>query len=285
MRERREDHRWAFARIWGSVGGLSAILIFGGHFLADRYGALVGFFLALGLNAWVIWTVDWTLMHLFHSTELEGQDAWGIVSHTHALAARHSLPAPRVHILETSPTSYSAGLFASRTHLFISKSLLEKFTTEEVHAVVAVELARMSHQITSVATAASSLVNLIVGFSELVDRTLFLQAFRRDQPGQIRPMRLLSSPFAALILRTAMSHAQILRADRTAAVWIRSPHTVAQALNKLDSYQKTLPLLVGMGDAHLFTVSPLSRFGWCRIVSTQPDISARIAALTGHLYL
>lgn|GEM_PF-1257584 len=284
-RHQHEDRIWALIKIWGALGGLSLMLIFGGHFIADRYGALVGFLAALALNSWVIWTVDWRLLHLFPSTELEGQDAWGLVSQTHALAARHSLAAPRVHIVEVSPTAYSAGLFLSRSHLFLSSALLELLTTDELQAVVAIELARMSHQITTLATASCALVNLIAGFSAVVDQTLFLQAFRRDQPGQIRPMRLLVSPLVGIVLRAALSHAQILRADRTAASWIRSPHTVAQALTKLDSYQKTRPLIVGIGDAHLFTVSPLLRFPWCKSLHTQPEISARIAALTGHLYL
>ena len=280
-----EDRIWALMKIWGALGGLSLLLIFGGHFVADRYGALVGFLSAIALNSWVIWTIDWRLLHLFPSIELEGQDAWGLVSQTHSLAARHALPFPRLHIVEVSPTAYSAGLFLNRSHLFLSRSLLELLSKEELEAVVAVELARMFHQITRLATASCALVNLLAGFSAVVDQVLFLQVLRRDKPGQIRPMRLLVTPFVGIILRATFSQTQILKADRTAARWICSPHALAQALTKLDSYQKTRPEIVGIGDAHLFTVSPLLRFSWCKSLHTQPEVSARIAALTGHLYL
>jgi heat shock protein HtpX len=58
--------------------------------------------------------------------------------------------------------------------------------------------------------------------------------------------------------------------------------TLAQALTKLDAYNKTLPLDVNLAEAALFVVDPLAKHGWSSWASVQPSIEDRVRNLVGR---
>jgi heat shock protein HtpX len=289
-RERSRQRRMYYSRlvrlkVWITLAALSFALVAAGQHVADRYGIIGGFVLALGLNALVFLYTDLRLSHLFHGEEIDGHDAWGILRMTKELAARAQIKAPRVHLMKTSPCAFSAGLTQGTTHLFLSEALLKKLSPHELQAVLAIEMARMKTNYTSVATAVSALGGLLMALPVLIDQTIFLQGLRRTKPGQIGPAVLLISPFVGLLVQLALGRRITLQTDQLAATWIGSPRFVAQAISKIDSYEKVLPLKVWLADAHLFTVNPLLCQTWCRYVHVQPQAIERISALTGHSQL
>lgn len=286
----------SMSKVWVVMMLISLALIFGGH-AVGRFGLLLGFLLALTVNTIVFFYADLRLHSLFPGRELEGQDAWGLLRQTRELARAAGLRAPALILVESStPLAFSAGLLAGRSKIYLSSELLKRFSNDEIRIVLAFELDRLKSQQTAAATAASALVAFLTFTARLIDDLLLFRwaraliaRIRARRPKLERhsgvvsgPMTLLVSPLVALIVRLSISRQAILDSDRHAGEITQTGNgAVARMLWKLDSYAKTRPFPVNLAEAHLFTVSPLTRYPLWRFASAQPPIEARLKSLTG----
>lgn len=293
---RRSDSVRA-AKVWVVLGAISLALIFGGHAMG-RFGLLIGFLLALSINSIVYFYADIRIAKLFSGRELEGQDPWGLRRQTKELARAIGAKTPNLVIIQSStPLAFSAGLIPQQARIYLSSELLKRLTNDEIRIVLAYELHRLKTQQTSSATAASALVGLITLTASMIDDILlfrwvgdFLPSVRAKRETLLKnagiilgPMTLLVSPLVALLVRLSVSRKALIASDRIAGETTRTgAGTVARTLWKLDSYAKTRPFPVNLAEAHLFTVSPLTRYPLWRFASAQPPIEARLKALTGH---
>lgn len=285
------------AKVWVVLGVISLVLIFGGHALG-RFGLLLGFLLALSVNSLVYFYADIRLAALFPGQEIEGQDAWGLLRQTRELARQIGVKAPSVVLIESStPLAFSAGLLPNQNKIYLSHELLRRLSNDEIRIVLAYELHRLKTQQTSSATAASALVGLLTLTARTIDDAILFRWMTSFLPGAAQkrnsllrnagiilgPMTLLVSPLVALLIRSSVSRKALIASDRVAGEATRAgAGTVARTLWKLDSYAKTRPFAVNLAEAHLFTVSPLTRYPMWRFASAQPPIEARLKALTGY---
>jgi heat shock protein HtpX len=280
--------------VWLSLGALSIALTVGGYHLGDRYGLLVGFFLALGSVSVVLLYDDMRLKTLFPSTHLEGSDPWGLLSMTRELARRFNTVRPAVKLVESStPFAFSAGVFIKRSTIFVSTALVHRLTRDEVRAVLAFELARLKLRQTTTATVVSALAGPLAMVAQALDGILLLRFLSRRRTsgpdysgGSIQgPVSFFISPLIALMMRAATGPSLVLEADLVSAQVLSDNHLLARALWKLDSYMKTRPIPVLLADSHLFIVSPLIANRKFRWATGQPTVETRVRALTGHFPL
>lgn len=286
------------AKVWVVLLILSLVLIFGGHALG-RFGLLVGFLLALSVNSLVFFYADLRLSTLFPGQPLEGQDAWGLIRQTKELARAIGVKrAPGLVLIRAStPLAFSTGLLPNQNRIYLSDELLRRLSNDEIRIVLAYELHRLKTQQTSSATAASALVGLLTLTARVIDDILLFRWLTALSPKLrakretllksagiiLGPMTLAVSPFVAVLVRLSVSRKALIASDRFSGEITRAgAGTVARTLWKLDSYAKTRPFAVNLADAHLFTVSPLTRYPLWRFASAQPPIEARLKALTGY---
>lgn len=275
-----------YAKVRVTMVLLSMILLIGGYQVADRYGLLFGFFFALALNALAFFYDELHLSQLFPNQELEGQDAWGLNHNAARLSQKIGAPRPRMHLIhKPEPIAFSVGLTPSRSRIYVSEGLIKKLSSDELEAVLTYEIQRVRLQMTSAATLSSTLAGIFAKLASTFDSFLFLRVLRRKRPGQIQPALILFSPLIAITVRLFCSRHDAFEADRATVATLGSEHALARALWKLDAYCKTLPFEVGLADAHLFIVSPTSRYRWFRFASAQPKVHSRIRDLTGHFPL
>jgi len=285
------------AKVWVVLGAISVALIFGGHAMG-RFGLLIGFLLALSINSLVYFYADLRISSLFPGQELEGQDPWGLKRQTKELARQIGVKAPSLVLIHSStPLAFSAGLIPHQSRIYLSDELLKRLTNDEVKIVLAYELHRLKTQQTSSATAASALVGLITHTASFIDDLILFrwignlfptvrakrETLLKNAGILLGPMTLLVSPLVALLVRASVSRKALIASDRAAGDTTRAgAGTVARTLWKLDSYAKTRPFPVNLAEAHLFTVSPLTRYPMWKFASAQPPIEARLKALTGY---
>ena len=285
------------AKVWVVLAVISVALIFGGHAIG-RFGLLIGFLLALSVNSLVYFYADLRIANLFPGHLLEGQDAWGLLRQTKELARAIGVRTPALMLIRSStPLAFSAGLLPNQSKIYLSDELLRRLTNDEVRIVIAYELHRLKTQQTSSATAASALVGLMTLTARTIDDLILFRwigslipsvrqkrtTFLKNSGIVLGPMTLLVSPFVALLVRASVSRKALIASDRIAGEVTRAgAGTVARTLWKLDCYAKTRPFPVNLAEAHLFTVSPLTRYPMWRFVSAQPPIEARLKALTGY---
>jgi heat shock protein HtpX len=87
------------------------------------------------------------------------------------------------------------------------------------------------------------------------------------------------APIGAMIIQMAISRSREYQADATGARLAGSSDGLADALGKLGSYTRQLPMNANPSTAHMFIVNPLSGRGLQSLFSTHPPLEERIARL------
>jgi heat shock protein HtpX len=88
------------------------------------------------------------------------------------------------------------------------------------------------------------------------------------------------APFAAMLIQMAVSRQREYAADRSGAELVGSPMGLANALRRIDSAAKQLPMEDATpATAHLFIMNPFSAQGLMSLFQTHPPTEKRIQAL------
>ena len=87
------------------------------------------------------------------------------------------------------------------------------------------------------------------------------------------------APMAAMLIQMAISRGREYVADATGAKIIGAGRPLANALLKLEEYNKQIPMQVNPATAQMYIVNPLSGGSVLRLFSTHPPIEERVARL------
>ena len=87
------------------------------------------------------------------------------------------------------------------------------------------------------------------------------------------------APMAAMLIQMAISRSREFAADATGARIIHAGRPLANALLKLETYNKQLPMQVNPATAQMYIVNPLTAGGITRLFSTHPPIQERVDRL------
>jgi heat shock protein HtpX len=93
------------------------------------------------------------------------------------------------------------------------------------------------------------------------------------------------APLAALLIQMAISRSREYEADKGGAAISGNPLYLANALRKLESANRQLPMSEATpSTAHMFIVSPLSGGGLASLFSTHPPMEERVRRLEAMVY-
>jgi hypothetical protein len=132
--------------------------------------------------------------------------------------------------------------------------------------------------ISSIAAALASAITY------LAQMAMWFGAGRRDGEQRSRSplgglLMLLLAPMAAGLIRMAISRTREFSADATSARTLGNAQPMIDALAKLDSIGRQIPLDVSPSMSHLYIMQPFSGRSLSRLFSTHPPTAERIAAL------
>jgi heat shock protein HtpX len=198
---------------------------------------------------------------------------------------------PDVYLVDDpAPNAFASGLRPEKSFVGVTTGLLQKMPKRELEAVIAHEMAHVRNRDTYLMTMAAIFVGVIAFLGDLGFRALVYSGDRRGRGGWIAIVLALIgfvlAPYAAFLLRLALSRRREYLADATAAEIINDPEAMALALRRLELDTTT----VGHADssvAHLWVESPTDRLqatrrGQVVVASwfnTHPPLASRIAAL------
>jgi heat shock protein HtpX len=90
---------------------------------------------------------------------------------------------------------------------------------------------------------------------------------------------MIIAPIAAMLIQMAISRSREYLADATGAAICGKPQGLASALNRLEEYNRQLPMQVNPATAQMYIVNPLNGQTLSRLFSTHPPIRERIRRL------
>jgi len=90
---------------------------------------------------------------------------------------------------------------------------------------------------------------------------------------------MIVGPIAAMLVQMAISRSREYGAEEGGAKIAGNPLYLANALKKLHTASKRIPMEANPATSHMFIVNPLSGGGLLKLFSTHPPVEERIAML------
>jgi heat shock protein HtpX len=265
------------------LGLLSGLLLALGEVLGGAQGLVMAFGFAVIMNFVSYWFSDKIVLKMYRAQEVGPDHKLSIL--TRRLATQAGLPMPKVYVIpDMSPNAFATGRNPSHAAVAATQGIMQLLNDQELEGVIAHELAHVKNRdilISSVAATVAAAIMMTARMAQFA--AMFGGAGSRGDREGANPLALLATiifaPLAAMLVQAAISRSREFVADATGARIAGTPYGLMNALRKLESGSKQIPLNANPATAHMFIMKPFSAGGLMSMFSTHPPTEQRIQAL------
>jgi len=263
--------------------GLMAILTFLFLFIGGAIGGQAGMVIALifaGITNFAgYYFSDKMVLKAYKAKELPKNHRVTVL--VEKLARKAELPMPKVYMVnQNQPNAFATGRNPNHAAVAVTKGLADSMDDNELSGVLAHELGHIANRDILIGTLAATLAGAI---SYLGYAARFGMGNRNsnNRGGNVIFMLLamILAPLAASLIRMAISRAREYKADSFGAKVSGNPLYLSNALSKLETYSKRIPMSGNQATSHMFIVYPFSGKTFSALFSTHPPTSERIKRL------
>jgi heat shock protein HtpX len=275
------------------MAAMTALIVFIGNLLGGRSGMILAFMIAIGMNFFSYWFSDKIVLRMYKAKEVSPSENPELHQIVAELAQRANLPMPRIYIIpEDSPNAFATGRNPEHAVVTVTQGLLKLMDRDELQGVLAHELSHVKNRDILIGSIAATMAGAIMILATMARWSAFLGGgSSSDNEGGGRGLGAVGliamsilAPLAAMLIQMAISRSREYQADASGAGLAGHPSGLANALKKLGTYTKKLPMNASPQTAHMFIVNPLSGRSMMNLFSTHPPLEERIERLTGtHL--
>jgi heat shock protein HtpX len=269
------------------LAGLTVLLLLIGQALGGRQGLYFALFMALILNFIGYWFSDKIALAMSGAQEVSINEAPDLHQMVEKLAVQAGVPKPRVYIIpQDTPNAFATGRNPEHAAVAVTQGILRILKPEELEGVLAHELAHVRNRDILISSVAAVIAGAISYLATMAQWGAFLGMGRSDDDeggggGNMISVLFMAivAPIAAMLIQMAISRSREYAADATGAKIVGAGRPLANALVKLEEYNKQIPMQVNPAQAQMYIVNPLSAEGFTRLFSTHPPIQERVARL------
>ena len=266
------------------LGALTALMILLGGAIGGQGGVMIAFVLAVLMNVFSYWFSDKLVLRMYRAQEVGPEHPLTRV--VARLAQKAGLPMPKCYVIpDMSPNAFATGRSPEHAAVAATEGILRLLPENELEGVIAHELSHVKNRDILISTVAATLAAAIMFLGYMARwGAFFAGTGSSDDRRGANPIALLAmallAPFAAMLIQMAVSRQREYAADRGGAMLVGSPTGLANALRRIDSAAKQIPLEDATpATAHLFIMNPFTRQGLTSLFQTHPPTEARIKAL------
>jgi heat shock protein HtpX len=270
------------------LAGLTALLLLIGQALAGRQGLYFALFMALIMNFVGYWFSDKIALAMSGAQAVSQDQAPDLHQMVERLSVQAGLPKPRVYIIpQDTPNAFATGRNPEHAAVAVTEGILRILKPQELEGVLAHELAHIKNRDILISSVAAVIAGAISHLAMMAQWGAMFGMGRSDDDegggggGNMIGALLLAivAPMAAMLIQMAISRSREYVADATGAKIIGAGRPLANALLKLEEYNKQIPMQVNPATAQMYIVNPLSGQSLMRLFSTHPPIEERVARL------
>jgi len=265
------------------LAGLTALFMGVGFLIGGKNGAMIALLVAAAMNLFTYWNSDRMVLSTYGAHEVDRNSAPDLYNLVAELAARASLPMPRVFLIdEAQPNAFATGRNPQNAAVAVTAGLMQQLSREELAGVIAHELAHIKNHDTLTMTITATVAGAI---SMIAQFGMFFGGHRNSNsgPGVIGSiLMMILAPLAAMMVQMAISRTREYAADNLGARICGNPMWLASALSRIENAAHQVPNYEAERNpatAHMFIINPLSGAGMDNLFATHPSTQNRIAAL------
>lgn len=262
---------------------LTLILVWAGAAFGGKQGMTIALILAIGMNFFAYWFSDKIVLRMYGArevTEAEAPELFGIVRR---LTQKAQMPMPRIYMMEEDqPNAFATGRNPKHAAVAVTTGIMRILGHDELAGVIGHELSHIRHRDILISTIAATIAGAISYLAQMAQwAAIFGHRGDDDEGGSpiAALVMMIVGPIAALIVQMAISRSREYAADEGGARLAGNPRYLSNALRKLDSASRKVPMDANPATSHMFIVNPLSGGGLLKLFSTHPPIEERIARL------
>jgi heat shock protein HtpX len=269
------------------LAAMTVFVIFIGRLIGGQGGMVLAFVLAVGMNFFSYWFSDKMVLRMYRAQEATADQAPELHQIVATLAQRANLPMPRIFIIpKDAPNAFATGRNPQHAVVAVTRGLLKLMNRDEIMGVLAHEMGHVNNRDILIGSIAATMAGAVMMLASMARwAAIFGGGGGDDDNGRLGGIGLLVmsflAPIGAMIIQMAISRSREYQADATGARLAGSSAGLADALGKLGSYTRQLPMNANPSTAHMFIVNPLSGRGLQNLFSTHPPLEERIARLRG----
>jgi len=273
------------------LAALSAILLSFGQVLGGRNGLIMAVVFAGLMNLGGYWFSDKIALSMSGAQPVSEQEAPDLYRLVRELCRRAELPLPRLYMISSpTPNAFATGRNPEHSAVAVTSGIMNLLNRDELEGVIAHELAHVKNRDILISSVAAMIAGAISQLAHMAQWAMLFGGMQRDRDedsggslvGGLAMM--IIGPIAAVLIQLAVSRSREYQADATGAAICGRPLSLANALQKLESGNRRLPMDVNPAQAQMYIVNPLSAGGIAQLFSTHPPMAERIKRLQAIAY-
>jgi heat shock protein HtpX len=282
------------AKTWILMTGFFAVVMAIGwavSYYFDNPGILVfAVIFSIVTNVWAYWSSDKVVIAMSGAKPAAPEQYPDLHNVVENLAITAGLPKPKIYIInDPAPNAFATGRNKDHAAVAVTTGLLGMMDRTELEGVLAHELSHIGNRDMLVSTIAVVLVGFVTLVSDFFLRSSLLRGNDRESRGNpvlmlVAVAFIVLSPIIAMLIQLAISRKREFLADASGALLTRYPEGLANALQKIGSYQAPMQR-ANNATAHLYIANPFgpraAMSGLARLFMTHPPIEERVRALLG----
>ncbi|RJQ37389.1 zinc metalloprotease HtpX [Candidatus Parcubacteria bacterium] len=254
-----------------------------------------GAILAIVMNVASYWFSDKFVIALAGARPVDARQMPELYRIVENLAITAGLPMPKLYVIQDpSPNAFATGRNPKHAVVAVTTGLMERLDRTELEGVIAHELSHIGNRDMLISTVVVVVAGIISILSDFFLRMSFFGGMRNDREGRgggilmlIAIAGAILAPFAALLIRLAISRRREYLADASGALLTRYPEGLALALAKIAGDPRPVRN-AHSATAHLYFENPYKadaptgrkKTPWLvSLFMTHPPVEDRIKAL------
>ncbi|MFZ0332880.1 MAG: zinc metalloprotease HtpX [Candidatus Acidiferrales bacterium] len=266
---------------------LTLLLVIGGGAIAGPRGMTFGLIIAVVMNAVSYFFSDKIALRSAGAQPVTREQAQRLYAVMERLAGKAGLPMPRLYVSpQAAPNAFATGRNPHHAAVCVTAGLMQIMNDDELEGVIAHELSHVRNYDILTSSIAATLAGAITWVAQMGRWGLIFGGYggSRDGDGEGNAitaiLMLILAPLAAVLLQLGISRQREYQADASGVKMVGHPYGLISALEKLEGYNKKIPMQISPSTAALCIVAPLqARQMLANLFSTHPPLDDRIEIL------